>query len=1089
MQGQGELMMTMNIDSVAAKYASAVAQALLHAASRSETEADFRREAARILEEVAAAASIPLFRRDEFTVASGRVDSLYNRLIVEYKRPGVLSPTNHGRGNRAAIEQVQAYILDVAQRERRQAHRLAGVVIDGFHFLFVRRSGEGWVVDEPLPVTPSTTERFLRLFLSLSFGVALVPDNLLQDFGPRTIKAARSVRALYSALDTCAHPLVSKLFEQWKLFFAAATDYREWATRLESKDEFRSLVRGMGLDPRRVEAPKLLFALHTYYALLIKLLAYLAATRFASGSSVSLPHLTAKEGPELRAALADLERGGLFKKYGIRNFLEGDFFGWYLVAWNQDIAGAVSDLIKRLAEYDPGTLELAPEHARDLLKKLYHNLLPREVRHTLGEYYTPDWLAERLIRQTLGTDLGNERKRVLDPACGSGTFLVLLIRHIRKEAARKGKHPTETLEAILQNVVGFDLNPLAVIAARTNYLLALGDLLKARRGDIDIPVYQADSILTPERVNNLFDGQVYLLKTAVGTFRIPACCAERHRISVLANTLEEAVEAGLGEDVFLQQVRKTVGLHEEELAAAADELRGLYRQLRELHEQGLDGVWARIIKNAFAPFFLEPCHYIVGNPPWVNWENLPDEYRLQTRPLWHRYGLFPHGGMDTILGKGKKDISMLMTYVCVHRYLRPEGKLGFVLSQSLFKTSGAGQGFRRFRLPDGTMFGPLLVEDMVDLKPFEKATNRPVVAIFMKGRAVRYPVPYSYWKRSSTGRGSAVGFDTPYEAAVAKITRANWYAQPIDRTSPTSSWLTARRRALRALEKVLGRSAYQAHEGANTGGANGVYWVEIIGERPNGLAVVANVTEDARRKVATMQAVLEAELLYPLLRGRDVTRWQASPSLHILMTQDPFTRRGIASHVMEARYPKAYSYLSKHADILQTRAAFRRYYAPADPYWSMFNVSPFTFAPWKVVWRELANEIDAAVVGHGQVLGINKPVIPDHTCVLVDCTSEEEAHYLCALINSSPARLAVRSYIILHPDPHVLNHVRIPKFSATDPLHLRLAELSQAAHRAVALGDRAEVCRVEDEIDQYCMKLWGLTNQELAEIRRSLEEA
>ncbi len=90
-----------------------------------------------------------------------------------------------------------------------------------------------------------------------------------------------------------------------------------------------------------------------------------------------------------------MERGGLFREYGIRNFLEGDFFGWYLAAWDEDIEEALSILVKRLAEYDPGTLELAPENARDLLKKLYHYLLPREIRHDLGEYYTPDWLAER----------------------------------------------------------------------------------------------------------------------------------------------------------------------------------------------------------------------------------------------------------------------------------------------------------------------------------------------------------------------------------------------------------------------------------------------------------------------------------------------------------------------------------------------------------------------------------------------------------------------------------------------------------------------------------------------------------------------
>src|SRR5207244_2252261 len=195
---------------------------------------------------------------------------------------------------------------------------------------------------------------------------------------------------LYSTLHNSRHPLVTKLFEQWRLFFSEATDYKEWAEHIESKKEFNTFVKGMGLDPKYTEAAKVFFALHTYYALLIKLVASLAAARLAGGESAPLSQIANKSGSELKAEFTNLERGGLFREYGIRNFLEGDFFGWYLAAWDHDIETAVSGLVHRLAEYDPGTLDLAPENARDLLKKLYHYLLPREIRHDLGEYYTPD---------------------------------------------------------------------------------------------------------------------------------------------------------------------------------------------------------------------------------------------------------------------------------------------------------------------------------------------------------------------------------------------------------------------------------------------------------------------------------------------------------------------------------------------------------------------------------------------------------------------------------------------------------------------------------------------------------------------------
>lgn len=187
---------------------------------------------------------------------------------------------------------------------------------------------------------------------------------------------------------------------------------------------------------------------------------------------------------------------------------------------------------------------------------------------------------------------------------------------------------------------------------------------------------------------------MYPLMTSAAVFRVPAVFAQRERVDALANTLDECVESAVGENAFLQRVKKAARLEDEEANAASNDLKALYGQVRQLHEHGLNGVWARIIKNNFAPLFLEPCHYIVGNPPWVNWEHLPDHYRRSTMPLWEHYGLSPkrESGMETILGAAKYDISMLMTYVAADKYLLRGGKLGFVLPQNLFKSTAAGQG-------------------------------------------------------------------------------------------------------------------------------------------------------------------------------------------------------------------------------------------------------------------------------------------------------------------------------------------------------------------------------------------------------------
>src|SRR6266571_2822268 len=172
--------MITNLEENASRQAKVISEQLRAAAHRSESEADFRKEAARILEEAGSEVGVTLISRDEYTVARGRVDSVYNRLILEYKRPGILRDSNSTKGNASAINQVKDYILDVAKREKRESNRLAGVATDGYYFIFVRRIGDGWAVDEPTSVTVATTERFLRLLYALSIGRALIPENLIE---------------------------------------------------------------------------------------------------------------------------------------------------------------------------------------------------------------------------------------------------------------------------------------------------------------------------------------------------------------------------------------------------------------------------------------------------------------------------------------------------------------------------------------------------------------------------------------------------------------------------------------------------------------------------------------------------------------------------------------------------------------------------------------------------------------------------------------------------------------------------------------------------------------------------------------------
>jgi SAM-dependent methyltransferase len=1063
--------------------APAIAADIQKVAKLSHNEADLVAEVEKILERFAKSFDIQLHLSRERTLVNGRADAVYNRLVIEYEPPRSLRQSASHGANQHAIEQVKQYLSGLERLDRQRKERLAGVVLDGSFFIFVRYRDECWRVDDPIPVNPHSTETFLRYLLSLSTELALTPENLVRDFGENSNTARQVVPILYQCICCSGHPKVKVLFEQWQHQFREVSGYDPAGGQLDPAE----VARLYAVKERYPDLEKLFFAIHTYYAAFIKLLAlqvahYYLMPKVGSGLAAAAGYSSDK----LCKWLQELEKGGLFTQLGIRNFLEGDFFGWYLDVWDDSLDVALRRLVGDLANYSLVTLDVDPEETRDLLKQLYQNLMPKKLRHALGEYYTPDWLAERLLNQ-LSYD-GNPATRILDPACGSGTFPVLAIRRAKEYGEEKMLPQTQVLEKILENIVGFDLNPLAVISSRTNYLLALGDLLQNRKGEISIPIYLADSILTPSEGSDLFTRYGYSFSTAVGRFTIPRSLVQAHYIDQLADLLEECVHIQLDPAQFRTRALAAFPLKDPDDAAEIGLLDNLYAQLVDLERKGINGIWARIIKNAFAPLFQGKFDYIMGNPPWVNWESLPQDYRQETKPLWVYHGLFPHSGMDTILGKGKKDISMLMTYIAMENYLKDGGRLGFIITQSVFKTAGAGQGFRRFILGNTVPLGVVAVDDMASLKPFEGAANRTAIVILEKGRRTKYPMKnFSLWYKPGGGKSIAEGLSLKEISSQKILSYREFVAQPVDDSDLTSPWITARPRALAAVKKVLGQSDYRAKAGVCTW-LNGVYWMEIVGQSPDGLVVVSNLTEGGKREVENVQAAIEPELLYPLLRERDVNRWQATPQATILMVQDPVRRRGYDEDWMTVTYPKTYAYLKHFEESLRQRSGYIRYFLEKGSFYSMFDVGDYTFSLFKVAWSRFDKQMSASVIT--EVNG--KPIIPQETVTFIPINDPNEAHFICAVLNSSPFNFCVQSYSMKggksFGTPSILENVRVPRFDSMIQTHNDLSILSQQAHAASAARDTNLVKALEDEIDHLAGQVWGLTDAELIEIQESLME-
>ena len=110
----------------------------------------------------------------------------------------------------------------------------------------------------------------------------------------------------------------------------------------------------------------------------------------------------------------------------------------------------------------------------------------------------------------------------------------------------------------------------------------------------------------------------------------------------------------------------------------------------------------------------------------------------------------------------------------------------------------------------------------------------------------------------------------------------------------------------------------------------------------------------------------------------------------------------------------------------------------------------------------------------------------------MDCSNEKEAYFICALLNSTIGDFSIRAFYGGGgggiASPRVLQNIRIPKFSPQDKLHLQLAELSEKAHKLAKINNEENLREVEEKIDELSAQIWGLTHEELKEVKSSLEE-
>ena len=1010
-----------------------------------------------------------------FRMERGRSDAQTDHTILEFKARGLFRGSSASAKFREAYRQLtEQYIPRQAARDRLAEHEYIGIAIDGRHYAFVFFEENG--AHRHTALFPITTESLYPLLNALVMRTrrAFTLENLLEDFGPESTAARAVIPELWGHLNTCLAETgraqkVKMLFQEWAKLFAQATNLG----RIGRAGIDNYLLR-IGLTPP-LDHTRALFVLHTYNALLLKLIAgevvttlrYERYSGFAAEAAACSPDT-------LQDLLREhIEHAEIFVNNDIENFIEGTFFSWYLEDAPMSLLESFREILTPLSLFVFPTK--SQRHVRDVIKAFYQYLVPEVLRKNIGEFYTPEWLVEFVLDEAGYRSEHVLTKRLLDPCCGSGNFLIHAIARFKAAAGTVGMPPKATLATLLRSVVGFDLNPLAVLSARLNYLLAIADLLP-EAGRIEIPVYMADAVYAPvHEENGGAATRAYKIGTVQGAIdlELPEALVQHQAdFGRVLSLMERSIEAHASRELFLRDVQRVERLRRalDSNPAWAGLLGKMFDTLQEMERQNWNRIWCRIVRNYFASVAVGKVDVIASNPPWVRWSELPEDYRERIKPTCMQYAIFSE---TPFFGGNELDISGMIAYTVTDKWLAHGGVLAFVITQIHFQAPSS-QGFRAFALPDGTPLGIEAVHDFTAVKPFPRLANKPAVFTWTPGHETAYPVPYTRWARKAR---AALDEHAALEEVLPLLAADELVATPIP---PDQRWSILPAQHVDLVLKLQGGSSHWRGRKGITVDLNGVFFVELLGLGAQaGHVRIRTTPYSGRKPIPLIDRDVEAELIYPLLKsGKQIRPFSYTPFELVALVPNNVITSIPSAEDFALAYPATYRYFQRinramdnvGKPLLENRSTWRSRMKPMGaPFYAIYNVGPYTFAPYKVAWAEMAGSMAATVVSTQTLphdLG-TKVVIPDHKVYFVPCQGEDEAHYLCALLNSEPVRLFVDSFTLKIQVGTLFRHLKLPAYTATDDLHGTLATLSKQAH-ASGLSDE-----LKDEIDEAAWELTG----------------
>ena len=726
-------------------------------------------------------------------------------------------------------------------------------------------------------------------------------------------------------------------------------------------------------------------------------------------------------------APATLLRGDLLSQNSqIHGVVEQDFFDWPLDCGEAGFRW-VASLARRLQQFDWASV------THDVMKTIYESVITVETRRRLGEYYTPDFLAEAITEQVVADPLN---ETVIDPACGSGTFLFHAVRRYLAAADAAGIPNGDAVAGVSAHVFGVDVHPVAVTLARVTYLLAIGtDRLSAPdRRRLRVPVFLGDSVQWGQR-GDIFASETLNVSTDDGAelfadqLRFPQRLLDDADTfdALVADLAESATNRQRGKEApSISPIAKRHGL----AGADLETVEATFKTMCRLHDERRDHIWGYYVRNLARPAWLAREEnrrtVLIGNPPWLAYRFMTDAMKSVFQLMTKERKLWAGGNVAT-----HQDLADLFVARSVEQYLAPNGRFGFVMPAGVL-TRGQSAGFRSGRFP--------LNKGGHTLVAFDTAWDIS-------------PISHRFFPRTACvifGERSDEHSALPDEVE-------RWYGKLSD---PSASWDDVRPAIDRTQAERASLSddeeARSLYRGRFANGAN-LYPRLLIIVQPDKVPPLG--VGEGRRPVRSnrgtypkgnwksmddMKGVIESQFIHRVLLGESVMPYMQQPPLEAVL---PLTKGKMMRDDEIEDYDGLRRWWEKARQLQDEHAESGLALDESIDHYRKLT-SQFPIAPIRVVYGASGMHVTACRVTDPQA-------VVEHQLNWATAQTIEEARYLCSVLNSVAVTKAVEPFMVSgkgggrHISSYLWN-VPIPLYDASDELHTTLADLGGHAEQFVA---------------------------------------